>query len=502
MTLGAAAAASGDGKLGVADLRHRGRLRARRVEAAVALLIVGIQGTFFHPPQWNQSARLAATVAFVEPNTPYTRSFRIDGLKDGDRLPTEDWAASRGVFYSNKAPGVSLLGIVPYYGLYYLERAAKLRPRIPQNTLINVYLLNLWISVFWNVVAALMMIRRLPRFGVHSEQGALLVALVYSFATLVLPFGCSEWGHSTAAAFITLGILYLLEATPASAMLAGMWFGAATLTEYLAGISLVLAGVFFVLQGTERSKQWWRFALGAAPPIVILLIYQKVCFGSYFTTAASLSNPVFMQPGKAAGLFGAPNLAIVYRMLFENERGVFYQTPILLLSAVGVLSWYRSSRRGFAALAIANIVVYLLAISAMDGWYGGATTSMRYTIIALPFFCALLPDLRAFPYRKTFLLLFTISAVEMLALAATSTMGVSNRPLSDFAYSTLRNGALAFNPLLASIGVRGLGPGGAIAVTYAAALGYLLGVALSDRSEVRAAVSRSVDPGGHARIVS
>src|SRR5439155_14744869 len=98
VTLGAAAAASGDGKLGVADLRHRGRLRARRVEAAVALLIVGIQGTFFHPPQWNQSARLAATVAFVEPNTPYTRSFRIDGLKDGDRLPTEDVAASRGGF--------------------------------------------------------------------------------------------------------------------------------------------------------------------------------------------------------------------------------------------------------------------------------------------------------------------------------------------------------------------------------------------------------------------
>ena len=233
-----------------------------------------------------------------------------------------------------------------------------------------------------------------------------------------------------------------------------------------------------------------------------MLIYQKVCFGSYLTTAASLSNPVFMQPGKAAGLFGAPNLAIVYRILFETERGVFYQTPILLLSAAGVLSWYRSSRRGFAALAIANIVVYLLAISAMDGWYGGATTSIRYSIIALPFFCALLPDLRAFRYRKTFLLLFTISAVAMLALAATGTMGVSNRPLSGFAYSTLRTGALAFNPLLTSIGVRGLGPGVAIAVTYAAALGYLLSVALSDRSEVDAAVSRSVDPERHERIGS
>ena len=213
----------------------RSRLGARRVEVAVILLIVGIQGLFFHPPQWNQSARLAATVAFVEPNTRYTGTFRIDGLKDGDRLPTEDWAESRGAFYSNKAPGVSLLGIVPYYALYHVERSAKFRPRTPQNTLVNVYLLNLWISVFWNVVAesanGFRRLRRLPRHGVHSEQGALLVALVYSFATLVLPFGCSEWGHSTAAAFITLGSLYLLEGTADGAVLAGTWFGAATLTD-------------------------------------------------------------------------------------------------------------------------------------------------------------------------------------------------------------------------------------------------------------------------------
>jgi hypothetical protein len=172
------------------------------------------------------------------------------------------------------------------------------------------------------------------------------------------------------------------------------------------------------------------------------------------------------------------------------------------LSAVGVLSWYRSSRRGFAALALANIVVYLLAIAAMDGWYGGATTSMRYTIVAVPFFCALLPDLHAFRYRKTFLLLFTISAAAMFALAATSTMGVSARPLTGFAYSTLRNGTLAFNPLLAALGVRGLWAGGAIAAVYAAGLAWLLRAALSDRSVVGAAVSRSADPGRRAGIVN
>ena len=283
-----------------------------------------------------------------------------------------------------------------------------------------------------------------------------------------------------AAAFITLGILYLLEGTADGAVLAGTWFGAATLTEYLAAVSL-LAGCVFVLVSPQRLKHSWRFVLGAVPPLAILLIYQKICFGGYLTTAASLSNPVFLQPGKAAGLFGAPNLGIAYRILFDNERGMFYQMPVLLLSAVGVLSWYRSGRRGFVALAITNIVVCLLSISAMDGWHGGATTSMRYMIVALPFFCALLPDLHEFRYRKAFLLLVTLSAAEMFILAATSTMAFSDHPLSDFAYPVLRKGELAFNPLLAQIGVGGLWVGAAIAAAYAVVLGWLLAVGLSNR---------------------
>src|SRR5215831_8475272 len=92
----------------------------RRFAALLVLLVLGIEAAFFHPGGWNQYSRLAATVAFVEPGTPYTGTFRIDGLRmDGSRLGTEDWAESYGRFYSNKAPGTSMLGVVPYFLLYY-----------------------------------------------------------------------------------------------------------------------------------------------------------------------------------------------------------------------------------------------------------------------------------------------------------------------------------------------------------------------------------------------
>ena len=62
--------------------------------AAIVLLIFATEGAFFHPGGWNQYARVSATVAFVEPGTPYSGTFRIDGLKDGERLGTGDWAQS------------------------------------------------------------------------------------------------------------------------------------------------------------------------------------------------------------------------------------------------------------------------------------------------------------------------------------------------------------------------------------------------------------------------
>ena len=119
------------------------------------------------------------------------------------------------------------------------------------------------------------------------------------------------------------------------------------------------------------------------------------------------------------------------------------------------MSWYRSGRRAFLALAIANIALYALSIAALDFYQGGSTTSMRYMIIALPFFCVLLPDFRAFAYRKTFLLLFAVSAANMFVLAATSTMYGSEFPLSESAYPDFWRGEVAFNPLLARLGVAG-----------------------------------------------
>ena len=160
-------------------------------------------------------------------------------------------------------------------------------------------------------------------------------------------------------------------------------------------------------------------------------------------------------------------------MLFGPGRGLFWQTPILLLSAAGGVAWYRSGSRAILAFAVGNIVLYSLSISALESYQGGLTTSMRYLIVALPFFCILLPDIGAFAFKKTLLLLFAVSGVNMFVLAATSTMYGGDYPLSQSAYPDFWRGQVAFNPLLAGIGVRGVLPAVAVAVIFAVALGFL-----------------------------
>lgn len=462
--------------------RLRALLPRDRTEGLVACLIVLVGAAFYHPGQWNQNARLAAIAAFVEPGTPYTGTFRIDGLKDGPRFLTSDWAASRGAFYSNKAPGVTLLGVVPYGVLYYIERLAGFDATSLALTQANAFLINLWISVFWNVVAALALVRRLPHCRLHGRTGAILAAAVYAFATLVLPFGCSAWGHSTAAAFITLGTLAMIDAEGPRAGRAGWWFGLAVLTEYLAGLSLALAAVF-TLAGpaaseSARLRRMTRFVLGCAPPLAALLLYQKVCFGSYLTPAPSLSNPGFLEADKVAGLFGVPNRDALWLMFVSLNRGILTQMPVLALSAVGIWAWLRSGRHQAVAFALANIACYALSVSSMSGWAGGGTTSMRYMIVALPFFCLLLPEVRGVAQRTLFLLLFAVSAANMFVLAATTTMSGETSAFYSYMYRWFWFGAPAFNPLLDWVGVHGMVPTLALGGVFAGGVGWLLSTTL------------------------
>jgi len=100
---------------------------------------------------WPHTARYYTIFSFVEPGTPDYLSFRIDHLlwsEDGHEN-TGDWAYNSRHdkhYYSNKAPGIALLGIPIYAVIYNIEQLIGVDPTNDNLTLFNCYLLNLFLT--------------------------------------------------------------------------------------------------------------------------------------------------------------------------------------------------------------------------------------------------------------------------------------------------------------------------------------------------------------------
>lgn len=237
---------------------------------------------------WNQSARVAAILTFVEPG-PNRFMLRIDEFvaSDARNLMTGDWAlGADGHFYSNKAPGVSLLGTPAYAVIYGAGRWLGVDVRSEPATRMNTILLNLWCSVAWTAAATIVLWRFLAARG-STPLEALLGALAFAFGTLVFPYDTSLWGHSTVAAclLIALCLAWWLRGTRRP-WLAGALGGVAVSIEYLALLPLSAVAAAFV---TRRVRWRERIAFGLAPllPLLVLLLYQSAAFGDPLATTTS-----------------------------------------------------------------------------------------------------------------------------------------------------------------------------------------------------------------------
>jgi hypothetical protein len=387
-----------------------------RLAALVFVLVLAGHAYFYNGTGWNQNVRLDAVYAFVEPGDDQF-SFRIDRfIEDPEEgLNSGDWARAGGHYYSNKPPGSSVLAIPPYFVLYHLERALGGDPASFRTASLNAYALTLALGACLTAVASVALLALRRRFWPGRATDALAAVLVYAFATLVFPFDTQFWGHTTTAALLLLGYFFLIRAGRRSAAAAGALLGVAVAVDYLAAVSLGIAVVYLAARRAERSRILPLLA-GAAPLVLALLVYQQVYFGSFLTTPFARTNPMLEND------FGLPSPTAMFQLLFERHYGLFVYTPVLLLSVVGAVQLWRAGGRPLALLAGSNVLASLVAVSSLEGAYGGQTAGPRYLIASLPFWCLLLPRLSSLrlPGRAAFAVLGCVSALNMLVVTAVS----------------------------------------------------------------------------------
>ncbi|MDX1495627.1 MAG: hypothetical protein R3253_16280, partial [Longimicrobiales bacterium] len=397
----------------------------RRVDLLLFAFVFLLTAYFFNGWGWNQTARYDAIWAFVEPG-PNQGTVRIDDfLVDAENgINTGDWARNpehSEHYYANKAPGTTILGIPLYALLYGAESAVGVDPEAPTPVMINAYLLHLWVTVLPLALSALFFRRILTSLGLAARRAVGLTLLVYS-GTLLFPFSTALWGHTTAAAFVVMGLACFLGRGRSAWMWGGAMAGLAVLTDYGAAPFAASLAALPLLSARYRERLPWVVA-GGVGPLAIFLAYHWALFGSPFTLASSYSPQEMITERYLLGLFGVPRLAALESLTVSTARGLFVFMPVLVASLAGVAYIRRHPRAELGWLAVFNVVAALLMNMSFNAWQGGVAAGPRYLITSLPFYGILLAFVPT-DRRTTWALagLGTLSVANMFVIAAVSPM--------------------------------------------------------------------------------
>ena len=380
-------------------------MRDRKAAAVIfAGLLLGYIFVFPHWLDWNANARLDLSAAIVEQGT-----LTIDAYAQN----TGDYALFNGQRYSDKAPGLSFLGVPAYFIVSRLTHpepvqnlisalgrspAAALtihRPIDLVSTQEFVFAsrtaLTTWLVVgVPSAMLGVVLFNFLGRMKYPARRRALAV-LIYGFATPAFAYSAAFYGHQVAAvmlfsAFTWLHALRTRHARSIEWLLVGSLLGYAVITEYPAVLIAFIIGLYG-LWIARRLRPLTLMLLGGLIPIGLWGIYDTAIFGTPLVLGYQYTADPTWHAILSTGFLSAswPTLNAVWGLTFSPFRGLFFGSPILLLAIPGLILLRRSSHRAEWLVTLAVSIGFLLLVSASAQWWGGWAAGPRYLIPMLPF---------------------------------------------------------------------------------------------------------------------
>ncbi len=392
----------------------------RKTACWLFVLVLFACGAFFNHGTWHQSSRYDAVYALSEDGRPEIDRFIPYPQHN---FNTGDWASYNGHFYSNKAPGNFLPGVIFYAPAYRILTWFYPDGLPYQWDIALAYLINLVSSGIWTAIGAAAFYRLLRRLG-RTPAAAVGWSLALTLATPLWPYSTQLWGAPMAAACEILAMNCLIPAGTGrqSYRWGGMWCGLAALTDYMA---FAFAAGMLLFVALRDRRMIVDFLLGSLPFALLFAGYHWYCFGSPFRPATAFNNPVFLS--ESGGIAEMPSLSRIFKLWFAPGRGIFTQTPLLLAAWVGWDACRRKPELRTAGMVTLGIFLTMTLINAgFNGWHGGETSSPRYLIPALPLaaFAGAVTDWKNRTLRTTMIVLGVLSFTGMMGLAFTSPMDV------------------------------------------------------------------------------
>lgn len=359
----------------------------------------------------------------------------------------------RGAFINNN-PGASLLAAVPYaiarpgMALLFRWKPALVAPK-PEATYndpwpnlttfmnaarargVDIKLglaaasMHIGLMVPLAALATLVMFRFLAT-RLDDERLALWFSLLYAFGTPIFfrsAFLNQNMIVAHAILFAYVGLVGVTarrtEDTPPPPTLlgAGLMLGVALLADYSA-VPLLLAFGGWVMARAWRSggiaeavrSEGW-LVLGGLGPVLLLLGYQWVAFGSPFLPAQTYMPSTSLSIRGWYG-FVPPQGVLLWENLFDLRYGLFAFCPMLVAAVAA--PWIRQRRGGPTAWELGLIFTAALALYLFNSSVEFArlqwNTGIRYMVPAVPLlFVALVPVLLKLP--RWFALILVVPTV-------------------------------------------------------------------------------------------
>src|SRR5439155_15440406 len=288
---------------------------------------------------------------------------------------TTDRAFYNGHWYSDKAPGLSLLAIPTIEALRGIDAISGSRSRLPTWKHVgHIWLIRVLPSGIGLLAASFVLGRAAE--GLRPGYAAPVV-VTFALGTIAGPLGVTAFEHVVAAA---LGFAAFVVATRRRSLvpLAGALAGAAVLCEYQCALIALVVGLYVAV------RYGWRrllgFCAGGVPAAIGLGAYNWAAFGSPLHLSYKyVANSYTKEQQQGFFGIGTPTLHGAHLVLLDG-KGLLVVSPVLVAAAAGLVPLWRRGVRAEAAVCIAVTVLFLFAIVAYFVPFGGGSPGARFFV--------------------------------------------------------------------------------------------------------------------------
>ena len=424
--------------------------RIRQIEAAIFLIPFITYSYFYQGADQSVACRFDLMRSMIEKGALY--------INDFCGFNTADIVTFHGHIYSVKAPGTSYTALIPWQ----IFRIALLPLSASHEGLYWAFVTYLTTVFTTGLLIALLCVVmfRFARFLGASEGRAAGIALILGLATIAFPYATELTGEPVAAVcvFSAFYLLATFDTRPTSwrAFAAGFLAGWAVLNDYPVLLVSAAIGIYALFKLRDR-KRLAAFCAAAAITVAIMLAFNWGAFGNplFFSYQAFKAAPAenHQFPEQAVGFVGLtyPKMRILWNVLLDPQRGLFFCNPVLLLSIVGVCYFgrVRKWRPEFLVTVYSFVILFLFNASygeSIVSWGGGTATGPRQIVASVPFMVLALAFLPA-AYNWMLGAVGALSAAIMLMATSTNPHFPYeyDNPVRDFALQQFMRGDFATN---------------------------------------------------------